>query len=284
MSEITPSQLNASLDRSFGSLNTALELVGVGSELHETDQSQVPHLDFQAFEYSLNTRLANAGAPLAEVKGGRMALKSPHSLHLEGYEGLRGFAAAQVRNSQGETQRLVGPAILLQGAGQVAMLTVERPSNEISQLQHTLLEVEYAKNSATVLATHTAADSDITNLAPALMIASTKLGNNPHSEMHGMATTNRAFGANFSTDGRQDIATSQGTRRVRSAVLPVKNIAFFVSERDQVAYGETPMGIDISSGRLAVGLTIAASTSMLDSSQGRLIDRLATNTDRMLND
>lgn len=261
MSEITLTQ--SQLEDSFAVLETATDSAQRQAEVqYVADTSQVPRPDFASFRMQIDNIAAMHRQPPANVRGdGRVTIKHPHGQYVTGHEGIRGFAVTASLDNTGNRQLRTNPAILLPGAKSVAVLTAEPDAATITETQHALLDSEYIKSLANIKQQHST--QDITNagdIAPSLMVASSAIGSNPHGDMHSLAGD---FGRNFSTAKRQDITIGHNTRHVRSTVLPLSKVAFLAGPGDQLPKEEALLGIRLSSGQLAVGLTLAASNSRL---------------------
>ena len=281
MKEISLTQ--SQLEDSFATLETAVDLSGLNTPDYQPDRSQVPRPNFTALQAHLETTASTAGLSPPAVHQQRIALSGRHCGILSEYQGLRGFGLILAQDSNGDARQLIAPAILLPGGKHIALLTAEPAAHTITAMQHSLLETEYIKHLATVRAQHS--PQDITNagdIGPSLVIASSMAGSNPHRELHGLAGSGKnTFGTNFSQDQRQDIVIGHQTRHVRSTVVSLSNARFLTGDLDQLPSDYRHLDMSLTSGQLAVGLTLAASQSRLSGVGGNQTDRLRGNLSAM---
>jgi len=273
MTEITLSP--AQIEDSYYLLDEAADRsYGGNPDIYMPERPAVPRPDFGAFEVGIASLEASA---VPHYQNGRYIIKPSHSPLVAHFAGMRGFA---IVSSQGQTgvRTITAPAILLEGGDRLAILTAEAPDTAgISSTQHALLDTEYVKNKARISAAH--ASNDVANageIGPSLVVASSGLTSDAHSDMHGLASNRlHTFGANFSKDQRQDIQVGHDIRAVRSATIDISRAIFVVGQQDQLSYDEALFGLKLSAGEMAVGMTLAASQS-----RGLRID-VATNLERM---
>lgn len=258
------------IDNSYGIMAEAAAQAGgdIGQTLYVAEASSVPRPDFDSFVSGAQALSEQQQLAALQVQRGRTIVPSERAEVLRYFDGLRGLAAVLIPDDNGIPRKLIGPAIVLQGANEVAVLIAEKPAPSLSPTQQALLETEYLKHAAKVAAEHS--PNDVTNagaIAPALVVASSRRAANPHGDLHGLAPRPGAssFGKNFSRSGRQDFVVSgrsgtSQTRRVRSAVVPVSQAIFMTGKFDQPTPEAQLAGtMALSAGELAVGMTLAAS-------------------------
>jgi hypothetical protein len=282
--EIVVSQTQ--LDVSAGLIAAAVERLPSEAEgrVFTPDQTEVPRPNFAGFNLHLQAQAEASGAPLARHNG-RLAVTPQQSTFLEPFEGLRGFGTVATLDSNGRRQFITGPAIVLNGGQDIAMLTAEAPSGVITDMQHSLLEVEYVKHLAQVTPEHSQADvTNAGDIGPSLVVASSTLTSNAHGDLHGLAGNGRqtTFGSNFSHAQRQDIQVGQNTRHVRSRVVPLSNAVMAIGEHDQLPASQKLFNVALSSGELAVSLTLAAAQSRTDLSDAAHAAMLRRNFSAMV--
>lgn len=281
MKEIALSQ--SQVEESFDALDSAVQQTfGSNRELFIPDQQHVPYPDFHSLAGNIETHTGRA----PDWRNGRIALKPRDAYVLGAYEGLRGLAQIVTSDGRGGRKLITGPAIVLRGGQQLAMLIAEQPSPTISKTQHGLLETEYAKHLAAVKRQHSPADaSNAGAIAPALVVASSGLGANAHTELHTLASSGGSdtFGSNFSLSSRQDIQVGHNIRYVRSAIIPTNNAVLHIGEHDQLDNNGQLFNIALSASQLAVGMTLAATQSRLSLPSLAQNERLRRNLSAMAN-
>lgn len=258
------------IDNSYGVMaEAAVQASGdIGQTLYTPEVSTVPRPDFDSFVGGAQALAEQHQQAALEVRRGRLVVPSNRAEVLQHFDGLRGLAAVLLPAADGTARKLIGPAIVLPGATQLAVLVAEKPAAGLSPTQQALLETEYLKHAAKVAAEHNPNDvPDAGAIGPALVVVSSHRDANPHGDLHGLGPQPGAtsFGKNFSHSGRQDFivsdrsGTSQ-TRHVRSAVVPVSQAIFMAGKFDQPAPEAQLAGtMALSAGELAVGMTLAAS-------------------------
>jgi hypothetical protein len=238
------------IEDSYGLLNEAASQSHYNEGLYIPERSDVPRPDFESFVLGM--------VKPPDYQNGRYTIRPSQSDLVQHFAGLRGFAVIRTQN-----QTIAAPAIVLGDGGRLALLTAEVSADSISTTQHALLEAEYIKDEVNVSGQHS--ERDVTNageIAPSLLVASSGIHSNAHTDMHGLAGDKlQTFGTNFSGDGRQDISIGHDTRFVRSTVIAANRAIFLTGERDQLPQEESLFGLRLSAGELAVGMTLAASQS-----------------------
>jgi hypothetical protein len=287
MAEITLSQtqIEDSTDLLGGAAEQAFTPSEMASGLYVPDQTTVPKPNFADFAYQLQAYTEITGSA-PERQNGRIAIRPAQAPALANYEGMRGFGNIAVADSSGQRRILTAPAIVLPGGSQAALLTAEPASDTITETQHALLEAEFVKHQARVSAEHQAADvTNAGDIAPSLVIASSLPGSNAHNDLHGLAGNGKqsTFGTSFSKANRQDIQVGHSIRYVRSTVVPLNKIVMCIGERDQLPSRAQLFNTALSSGELAVSMTLAATQSRVGGPAAKQVARLQQNFHTMTN-
>jgi hypothetical protein len=273
------------IEDSVGSLSEAIDTKFSQSDkengYYQPNKANIPRPNFALFHAQAAQSLETSKQELT-IKDGKLIIKPEQAAVYQGFAGLRGKAAFAV-NSGDRKEIISGPAILLSDCRRVAVLTAEAPGqNLITTMQHSLLETEYVKDGADVSEHHSA--SDVTNagdIGPAMVVVSSLEARSAHQDLHALAIGSRrgvkTFGQNFSTSGRQDFKIGNKTRRPRAVILPTSQVIMAVGRPDQLDDGASLLNAGLSASELAVGMTLAATTSR----QGK-VPNLINNLDNMV--
>lgn len=287
MAEITLSQTQ--IEDSTYLIDDAAEQAFTPSEmadgLYIPDQTTVPRPNFDDFVYRLQAYTDSTGST-TERQNGRIVIRPHQAPALADYVGIRGFGNIAVADARGQRRILTAPAIVLPDGLQVALLTAESASDSITETQHALLEAEFVKHQAKVSTQHRIADvTNAGDIAPSLVIASSQLGSNAHYDLHSLAGNGRqsTFGTSFSQSNRQDIHVGHNTRYVRSTVVPLNNVVMCIGKHDQLPSWAQLFNTALTSGELAVSMTMAATQSRVGGSAVKQAARLQQNFHAMTN-
>ena len=262
--QLTQMQIEDATADMYAAVDEAFSISDQEEGVYVPDKIRTPRPDFALFEAGYAEYAEVAGKPEPVSANGRLAIGPKDAAVLENFAGLRGLARTQVITESGERVIVTGPAIVLEDGCSVAVLTAERPSAQINEMQHAFLSAEYVKQKANVQAEHRR--SDVTNageIGPSLMVASSGGSLSAHSDMHELAAQTRlqTFGTNFSDAGRQDIQVGHETRSPRSTVVAVNRVILYAGSVDQLPRDARLLGVELTDDELAVGMTLAATES-----------------------